>query len=176
MHIMPELYLRLLNRILTPILLLLAFYLLFRGHNLPGGGFIAGLMAASAFQLQILSRGHRRVRRTIGPYLNSGIGLGLAVAICAGIVGLMEGTFFKGIWFKLHMPLLGYLKLGTPVFFDLGVFLVVVSVATSYLLGLSRVSDSATLRRDAAASLFPSDTPVSDPSDPNLKPGQGADA
>lgn len=171
---MPELYLRLLNRILTPILLLLAFYLLFRGHNLPGGGFIAGLMAASAFQLQILSRGHRRVRRAIGPYLNSAIGLGLAVAICAGIVGLLEGTFFKGIWFELDLPLLGHLKLGTPVIFDLGVFFVVVSVATSYLLGLSRVSDTAALRRDAAASPVRSVSPDSDPSDPNLAPGQKA--
>ena len=53
---MPELYLRLLNRILTPVLLLLALFLLVRGHNLPGGGFIAGLMAAAAFELQILSR------------------------------------------------------------------------------------------------------------------------
>lgn len=140
---MPELYLRLLNRILTPVLLLLAVYLLLRGHNLPGGGFIAGLMAAAAFQLQILSRGHVRVRRSIGPYLNSGIGLGLAIAICSGIAGLFDGVFFKGLWFDLYLPLLGKLAIGTPVIFDLGVFLVVVSVATSYLLGLSRVSDSA---------------------------------
>ena len=140
---MTELYLRLLNRILTPVLLLLALYLLLRGHNLPGGGFIAGLMAAAAFQLQILSRGHDRVRRAIGPYLNSGIGLGLAVAICSGIAGLLEGTFFKGVWFEMRLPLLGLLDVGTPILFDLGVFLVVVSVATSYLLGLSRVSDSA---------------------------------
>ena len=139
---MPELYLRLLNRILTPVLLLLSLYLLFRGHNLPGGGFIAGLMAAAAFQLQILSRGHDSLRRTVGPYLNSGIGLGLAVSICSGIVGLLDGTFFKGLWFSLDLPLLGYLKVGTPVIFDLGVFLVVVSVATSYLLGLSRVADA----------------------------------
>lgn len=139
---MPELYLRLLNRILTPVLLLLSLYLLFRGHNLPGGGFIAGLMAAAAFQLQILSRGHESLRRTVGPYLNSGIGLGLAVAVCSGIVGLLDGTFFKGLWFSLDLPLLGYLKIGTPVIFDLGVFLVVVSVATSFLLGLSRVADA----------------------------------
>ena len=173
---MPELYLRLLNRILTPVLLLLAFYLLFRGHNLPGGGFIAGLMAAAAFQLQILSRGHDRVRRTIGPYLNSGIGLGLAVAICAGIVGLLKGTFFKGVWFSLNLPLLGYLKLGTPVIFDLGVFLVVVSVATSYLLGLSRASDTAALLRDDAAAPIRSDSPTSDLPDLNIEPSRRADS
>lgn len=155
---MPELYLRLLNRILTPVLLLLALFLLVRGHNLPGGGFIAGLMAAAAFQLQILSRGHQRVRRAIGPYLNSGIGLGLAVAICSGILGLLDGHFFQGKWFEANIPLLGHLELGSPILFDLGVFLVVVSFATSYLLGLSRVSDGAALHiGDAGASLSPED-------------------
>ncbi len=145
---MPELYLRLLNRILTPVLLLLALFLLVRGHNLPGGGFIAGLMAAAAFELQILSRGHQRVRRAIGPYLNSGIGLGLAVAICSGIFGLMEGHFFQGKWFEMNMPLLGHVEFGSPILFDLGVFLVVVSFATSYLLGLSRISDGAAFRSE----------------------------
>ncbi|MXY92395.1 MAG: Na(+)/H(+) antiporter subunit B [Caldilineaceae bacterium SB0664_bin_27] len=173
---MPELYLRFLNRILTPVLLLLSLYLLLRGHNLPGGGFIAGLMAAAAFQLQILSRGHDRVRRTIGPYLNSGIGLGLAIAICSGIVGLLDGFFFKGVWFSLNLPLLGYLKIGTPVIFDLGVFLVVVSVATSYLLGLSRVSDAAALLRRDTDSPVPPDSPASVLWDANVETGPGADS
>ncbi len=155
---MPELYLRLLNRILTPVLLLLALFLLVRGHNLPGGGFIAGLMAAAAFELQILSRGHQRVRRAIGPYLNSGIGLGLAVAICSGIFGLIDGHFFQGKWFDVNVPLLGHVEFGSPILFDLGVFLVVVSFATSYLLGLSQVSDRATLHiGDAGAPLSPED-------------------
>lgn len=173
---MPELYLRFLNRILTPVLLLLSLYLLLRGHNLPGGGFIAGLMAAAAFQLQILSRGHDRVRRTIGPYLNSGIGLGLAIAICSGIVGLVDGFFFKGVWFSLNLPLLGYLKIGTPVIFDLGVFLVVVSVATSYLLGLSRASDAAALLRRDTDSPVPPDSSATVLRNANVEPGPGADS
>lgn len=138
---MPELYLRLLDRILTPVLLLLALFLLLRGHNLPGGGFIAGLMAAAAFELQILSRGHETLRASVGPYLNSAIGLGLAIGILSGFAGLLEGRFFKGVWFELYIPLLGVLDIGTPVIFDLGVFLVVVSVTTSYLLGLSEAAD-----------------------------------
>lgn len=171
---MPELYLRLLNRILTPVLLLLALFLLIRGHNLPGGGFIAGLMAASAFQLQILSRGHNRVRRTIGPYLNSGIGLGLAVAVFAGIVGWLKGSFFQGVWFSLDLPLLGHLKLGTPIIFDLGVFLVVVSFATSYLLGLSRVSETAERLRDDSASPVDSPSHTPDTQDLSVDSRRGA--
>ncbi len=62
---MTELYLRLLDRILTPILLVLAVILLLVGHNNPGGGFIAGLVVAAAIQLQILSRGDSYVRSTI---------------------------------------------------------------------------------------------------------------
>jgi len=150
---MPELYLRLLNRILTPVLLMLALFLLVRGHNLPGGGFIAGLMATAAFELQILSRGHESVRRAIGPYLNSGIGLGLAVAIFSAIIGLLKGLFFQGQWLEVDVPLLGHLELGTPILFDLGVFLVVVSFATSYLLGLSRVSDRAAVNSEDTAEL-----------------------
>ena len=173
---MPELYLRLLNRILTPVLLLLALFLLFRGHNLPGGGFIAGLMAASAFQLQILSRGHVRVRLTIGPYLNSSIGLGLALAVLAGVTGLLKGSFFEGVWFSLALPLLGYLKLGTPIIFDLGVFLVVVSFATSYLLGLSRVSATAErLREDSASPVHTGDSTLDSP-DLSGETGRGANS
>lgn len=138
---MTELYLQLLDRVLTPILLVLAVFLLLRGHNLPGGGFIAGLMAAAAFELQILSRGEKTVRRAVGPYLHSGIGLGLFIAAIAGTMGLLDNTFFKGLWFHLPLGRLGDLEIGTPVIFDLGVFLVVVNVATLYLLGLSRVAE-----------------------------------
>ena len=138
---MPELYLRLLDRILTPVLLVLAVFLLLRGHNLPGGGFIAGLMAAAAFQLQILSRGRASVQRLVGPYLHPAIGLGLLIAVSAGAVGAVSSRFFKGVWFALHLGPFGALELGTPVIFDLGVFLVVVSVVTSYLLGLSQVAE-----------------------------------
>lgn len=138
---MSELYLQLLDRVLTPILLILAIFLLLRGHNLPGGGFIAALMAAAAFELQILSRGEATVRTAIGPYLHSAIGLGLLVAAGAGTVGLLANNIFKGIWFHLPLGPLGALDIGTPVIFDLGVFLVVVSVATSYLLSLNRVAE-----------------------------------
>ncbi len=138
---MPELYLLLLDRILTPVLLLLSVFLLLRGHNLPGGGFIAGLMAAAAFQLQILSRGRAYVQERIGAYLQPAIGAGLTLAASAGLAGFLEHNVFKGIWFEIPLGPLGDLALGTPVIFDLGVFLVVVSVTTSYLLGLNRVAE-----------------------------------
>lgn len=134
---MPELYLRLLDRVLTPILFIVAIYLFLRGHNAPGGGFIAGLVAAAAFLLQIISRGDEEVRARVGRYLQPLAGVGLLCAAAAALLGLTKGGFFTSVW---YFGELGALKIeqGTPVLFDLGVFLVVISVVTSYLLGLSK--------------------------------------
>jgi len=132
---MSQLYLRLLDRILTPILLILSLWLFLRGHNQPGGGFIAGLAAATAFQLQILSRGDEYVRRLVGPYLQPMTGIGLTLTTVAALLGLLQGTFFKAIWLFWEIGSVK-LELGTPQLFDLGVFLLVVSVVVSYLLSL----------------------------------------
>jgi multicomponent Na+:H+ antiporter subunit B len=134
---MPELYLRLLDRILTPILIILALFLFLRGHNEPGGGFIAGLAASAAIQLQILSRGDAFVRNRIGRYLHPLTGIGLVLAGVAALLGLRDGGFFKSVWTSITFGETT-IDLGTPVLFDLGVFLVVVSVVASYLLALSR--------------------------------------
>lgn len=134
---MPELYLRLLDRIISPVLLLLSIYLLFRGHNEPGGGFIAGLAAVAAIQLQILSRGAAHLRGWLGPLLHPITGLGLFMAVLAALFGLLQGGFFAPLWWFGEIGAVE-IELGTPILFDLGVYLVVISVITSYLLGLSR--------------------------------------
>lgn len=139
---MPELYLRLLDRVLTPVLLILAVILLLAGHNHPGGGFIAGLVVAAAFQLQILSRGERYVRDTIGPRLQPLIGTGLVLAVLAAWLGIGQGGFFKGVWWAGQLGPLT-IELGTPMLFDIGVFGVVLAVVTSYLLGLSQSDEAA---------------------------------
>lgn len=133
---MTELYLRLLDRVMTPVLFLLALFLLLRGHNLPGGGFIAGLIAAAALELQILSRGPAMVSEYMGPYLQPLTGIGLTIAMLSAAAGMLGGSFFTGLWYPIHIGPIHY-ELNTPFFFDLGVFLVVLSVVTSYLLGLS---------------------------------------
>lgn len=137
---MPELYLRLLARILGPFLVALTLFLLLRGHNLPGGGFIAGLLAAATLELQILSTGDQNVRRRIGRFLQPGIGVGLLISILAAILGLLGQGIFQGIWWKIPIgPLV--IDLGTPLIFDIGVFITVVAVTTSYLLGLSQAAE-----------------------------------
>jgi multicomponent Na+:H+ antiporter subunit B len=134
---MPELYLTLLDRVLTPVLLVLAVALLLAGHNSPGGGFIAGLVVASAFLMQIIARGDVFVRNLIGRYLQPVMGAGLVIAASAALLGLSAGVFFRAVWWKVPVGST-YLEFGTPVLFDLGVFLVVSAVVTSYILELSR--------------------------------------
>lgn len=134
---MTELYLRTLDRVLTPVLLLLAIFLLLRGHDLPGGGFVAALIAAAAFQLQILSRGSLVVRREVGRFLQPGAGVGLLMALCAAMLGSLGGGFFQALWGPELVLGTLHLKLSTPLLFDIGVFITVVSFGVTYLLGLS---------------------------------------
>jgi multicomponent Na+:H+ antiporter subunit B len=137
---MPELYLRLLARVLSPFLIAVTIFLLLRGHHHPGGGFIAGLLAAATLELQILSTGDQSVRQRFGRFLQPGIGIGLLVSLSAAMLGLLGQGIFKGIWWKIPIgPLV--IDIGTPVIFDLGVFITVVGVASSYLLGLSQAAE-----------------------------------
>lgn len=135
---MPERYLALLDRILTPVLFLLAVVFLIVGHNEPGGGFAAGLVVASAFLMQILARGDDFVRKLIGMYLQPAMGVGLVIAIFSAVLSLPEGAFLLGVWWKISLPGGAVLELGSPTLFDIGVFLVVSAFVTSYLLELSR--------------------------------------
>lgn len=107
-------------------LLLLSLWLLYRGHNLPGGGFIAGLVAATAFLLIALaeSPGEARRRLRVGP--GRLIAVGLLVAAASGLPGLLHGFYMDAAWLPaFSLPLLGTVHLGTPVLFDVGVFLAV---------------------------------------------------
>lgn len=133
---MIEIYLRLVDYILTPVLVMLAIMLFLRGHDYPGGGFIAGLTVAAAIELHILARGAPEVRKQMGGYLLPLVGAGLLAAVSAALIGLYGGGFFKAMWAEFY--LLGLkIKIGTPQLFDLGVMLVVVGMAITFLLNLS---------------------------------------
>lgn len=114
-------------RLLMPLFFLFSIFLLFRGHNLPGGGFIGGLLAAIALFLHSVVFG---VDATLERYRLSPrkiIAAGLLVALASSIISLFMGlTFFTGVWSNFQLPLIG--RLGTPMMFDIGVYLVVVGV------------------------------------------------
>jgi multicomponent Na+:H+ antiporter subunit B len=128
---------RTVTRGLLPALLLYSFFLLTAGHNAPGGGFVGGLVAASAFALYSLAYGVETAREALRIDSRTLIGLGLTVAIGSGIVPLVQGLpFMTGLWTEITLPVFGTLALGTPVFFDVGVYLLVVGVTLTILLPL----------------------------------------
>lgn len=122
-----SLILRVAARLLVPLLLLFAAFMMLRGHDLPGGGFVGGLVAASAFVLYALAAGVDEARDVLRVEPHSLLGMGLAFAYGAGILALALGQpFLTGLWVDLHVPFLGDLHLGSALIFDLGVMLVVV--------------------------------------------------
>jgi multicomponent Na+:H+ antiporter subunit B len=95
--------------------------MLARGHNEPGGGFVAGLVVASAYALQAFAFGVPAARRALLVDPERLLGVGLLVALFTGLAPWASGQpFLTSIWWG---------GLGSPLFFDAGVFLVVVGVA-----------------------------------------------
>jgi multicomponent Na+:H+ antiporter subunit B len=126
------------TRYMLPLLMLLSFFLLLRGHNKPGGGFIGGLVIATAFALYGIAYGGAAALRILRVPPHSLIGFGMLVAVSSGMVGLITGQpFLTGAWFRLVVPGLGELHLGTPLLFDLGVYLVVVGATLTIILSLA---------------------------------------
>jgi multisubunit Na+/H+ antiporter MnhB subunit len=110
----------------------LAFYLLLRGHNLPGGGFIAGLASAISFILLSFAVGNEALHRLV-PFDPARIAIGgLLLATLTGVLPMMLGRpFLEHFHAHLHgVPFVGELHLGTPLLFDVGVYLVVIGITT----------------------------------------------
>jgi len=129
-------------QLLLPLLLLLSLFLLLRGHHEPGGGFIGGLVAASAIALHLFATDMRSARGVLRVDPRSLMGVGLLVALLAGIVGpLTGGPLLAGRWVDLTVPMLGELHLGTPILFDVGVYLVVVGSVLTFVLTLAETGE-----------------------------------
>ncbi|HKK74550.1 MAG TPA: MnhB domain-containing protein [Saprospiraceae bacterium] len=114
-------------RVLTPLFISFALYMFFRGHNKPGGGFIAGLIASIPFMLHAMVFGYKRTTRVyrIKPQLLAA--LGLLLALVSGMFSVVMGDpYLTSIWVEEKLPFVG--KIGTPIFFDFGVLLVVFGV------------------------------------------------
>jgi multicomponent Na+:H+ antiporter subunit B len=122
------------SKILLPVLLVFSFFVLIRGHYEPGGGFVGGLVAASAFALYTFSNGVIEAKRLF-PHAKLFIVLGLAFSLSSGLVSVFAGqVVFTGLWADFSLPVIG--KLSTPLLFDVGVYFVVVGVATSIIFTL----------------------------------------
>ena len=130
------------TRLLMPLLLLFALFLLFRGHNAPGGGFVAGLVVAAAFVLHAIAFGIAASRRAllVAPPLLLPIGLSVALLSGAPAVGLGL-PFMTALWTNVGGGPMG-IALGTPLIFDIGVFLAVIGVVLTIVFTLLDVTAS----------------------------------
>ncbi len=118
-----------------------ALFLLFRGHNLPGGGFAAGIALAVGFILQYMSGGARAVeeRMPLRPVRLMGIGLAIAAATGAGAWWFAH-PFLTSHVVHFALPLVGEIELPTAFLFDIGVFLLVVGATALFLIALAHQS------------------------------------
>lgn len=127
-------------RLLAPVFVALSLLVLYRGHHLPGGGFIGGLLAASGVALILLANGVDAARRYLRVKPWSLVVAGLSVALASTLAGpiLLGASWMTGAWLpSFHLPLLGTVHLGTPLLFDLGVYFTVTGFVLQCLFSLS---------------------------------------
>lgn len=130
-----SLILRTSTRLIMPLMLIFSIFLLLRGHNELGGGFAGGVVASAAFMLYAIAVNPQAAREMIVLKPRHLIGLGLLVALTSGGLAAIQGLpFLTGLWIARDVSVIG--KIGTPLFFDLGVYLVVIGVNLHILLNL----------------------------------------
>ncbi|MEO3388086.1 MnhB domain-containing protein [Mesorhizobium sp. CAU 1741] len=124
---MNSMILRATSRLILPAALIFSIYVLLRGHNEPGGGFIGGLIAAAGIAVHTIPRGRLSLIRLLRASPKTYIGAGIVVALLSGLPALlMQQPYLTHQWpFEV--------ALGTTLIFDIGVFLVVIGAVLSFL-------------------------------------------
>lgn len=131
---MNSLILQAATRLLVGLMLVFSIYLLFRGHNAPGGGFSGALVAAVAFALVSIVEGPAAVRRALRMDPRHLAALGLCVAFFSGLPALATGQpFMTGVWWPAGSATP---PVGTPLVFDVGVYFTVLGAILALLLAL----------------------------------------
>jgi multicomponent K+:H+ antiporter subunit A len=127
------------TRMMMPIALMVAAYIFFRGHNLPGGGFIAGLIAAIAIIMQYMASGFEWATERQRYYYHGIIGAGVLIAAATGMgAWFNDMPFLTSAFGYIHPPGLEEFEWATAALFDLGVFLAVVGAVLLTLESLAR--------------------------------------
>ncbi len=131
----------LLGRLLLPVAGVISVFFLLRGHNAPGGGFVGGLVLATAFIVQYLVGGALWVESRMRIHPQYWMATGLLAASAAGAgAWLASRAFLTNLSWDLHLPLLGDLHLSTVLLFDVGVYALVIGATTLILVALAHQS------------------------------------
>ncbi len=129
------------TRFLLPLALLVSAYLFLRGHNAPGGGFIAGLVTAIALILQYMASGIAWTRQQWRMQYHPVIAWGVLLALATGMGSFVfNRPFLTSAFGHFHLPLVGDFELATAMLFDLGVYLSVVGVVMLILATLGKLT------------------------------------
>lgn len=134
---MTSIIFRTATRYMFPPLLVFSVYVLLRGHHYPGGGFVGGLFAGSAFALYSLAFTVADARRLMRLDPRDITAIGLAVALVSGLPALFSNnTFLTGTWWKIALQPDVVIEIGSPLIFDIGVYLVVFGVLLTLVYSL----------------------------------------
>ncbi len=114
-------------KLLLPLFLFFSFYMLFRGHNEPGGGFIGGLVGTIVFILHGMVYGPDETRKLLPFDPIRLIFIGLFLVIISGSFSLLMGeSFLVAKWLNFYLPFFG--RPGSPILFDIGIYVLVLGV------------------------------------------------
>lgn len=134
---MNSLILRTATQLLLPLLVLFSVFLLYRGHNEPGGGFAGGLMAGAALSLYALAVNVPSARQVARVSPQAMIGVGLLMALGSGLSALLvQRPFLTGLWTDIPSAGMAETHIGSPLLFDVGVYLTVFGVALMVVFSL----------------------------------------
>ncbi|ONF97002.1 Na(+)/H(+) antiporter subunit A [Sphingomonas jeddahensis] len=136
---------------LFPVIIVFALYLLIRGHDLPGGGFAAGVTMSIALVLQYIAAGTRSAESRLRVRPMNWMAGGLLAAAGTGTAAMLFGYPFLTSWFRyLDLPIIGKVPIATALLFDLGVFLLVVGATAVILIAIAHQSIRTPLRQKVA--------------------------
>lgn len=129
--------------LLVMIMLVFAIYICLRGHNEPGGGFVGGLIAASAIGILGMAQGPRRARRALKFDPMALAGAGVALSALSGFASAFSAApYMTGLWSTLDLGETE-ISLSTPMLFDIGVFLAVFGTISGIILALEHREEDA---------------------------------
>jgi multicomponent K+:H+ antiporter subunit A len=138
-----------LTRILLPLALLVAVFILLRGHNQPGGGFIAGLITAVALIVQYLANGAAWTHQRMASDSHPMVAWGLGIATFTGLASwAFDHPFLTSTFGYMNWPVVGKFELASAMAFDLGVFLVVVGATLMILVNLGGVHHAPSTQKE----------------------------
>ncbi len=134
---MKTIILKTASNYLLPVLLLFSVFILLRGHYLPGGGFVGGLVAAIAFVLDAFANGLQNTKQVLKIHPGFFMPVGLLLAFLSAISPIVfaDLPIMTGLWAHEPIPVLG--TIGSALFFDTGVYLVVIGASLTIIFTIS---------------------------------------